>query len=94
MIGSLKGRVSAAIAKGERVKGFPPELVRSAQNKLAMIDAAATLTDLRSLPGNRLHALSEDRKGQHAIRINDQWRICFTWRSGAAYDVEVTDYHD
>lgn len=59
-----------------------------------MIEAAAVLADLRSPPGNRLHALKGDRRGQHAIRINDQWRICFTWKAGAAEDVEITDYHD
>lgn len=94
MIRSLKGRVAKAIAAGVRPKGFPPELVDAAENKLAVMEAAATLGDLRSPPGNRLHALKGDRKGQHAIRINDQWRVCFVWKDGGAEDVEITDYHD
>ncbi|MHA7871439.1 MAG: type II toxin-antitoxin system RelE/ParE family toxin [Hyphococcus sp.] len=94
MIQSLKGRCARAIAAGERPKGFPHDLVNAAENKLAMIEAAATLGDLRSPPGNRLHELKGDRKGQHAIRINDQWRVCFTWKDGGADDVEIADYHD
>lgn len=94
MIRSLKGRIAKAVAAGERPKGFPPDLVRAAENKFAMIEAAAALSDLRSPPGNRLHALKGDRKGQHAISINDQWRICFRWKNGAAEDVEIADYHD
>jgi proteic killer suppression protein len=58
-----------------------------------MLDAAETLQDLRVLPGNRLEALSGDRKGQHSIRISAQWRICFRWEDGNAYDVEIVDYH-
>ena len=58
-----------------------------------MLDAAALLTDLSIPPGNRLEALRGDREGQHSIRINDQYRICFTWRDGDAYDAEITDYH-
>ena len=94
MIRSLRGQAAKAVAAGKRPKGFPPELVHAAQNKLAMIEAAAALADLRSPPGNRLHPLSGDRKGQHAIRINDQWRVCFVWRDGAAECVEITDYHN
>jgi proteic killer suppression protein len=58
-----------------------------------MIDAAADINDLRVPPGNRLEALSGNREGQHSIRINNQWRICFTWSGGDAYDVEIVDYH-
>jgi len=58
-----------------------------------MLDAAQSLQDLRVPPGNRLEKLTGDRAGQHSIRINDQWRICFRWRDGNAYDVEITDYH-
>jgi proteic killer suppression protein len=58
-----------------------------------MIEAAAVLSDLRAPPGNRLEALKGDRAGQHSIRINDQWRVCFTWREGGAHDVEICDYH-
>lgn len=94
MIRSLKGRIANAIGEGRNPKGFPPELVTAAQNKLAMIAAAARLDDLRSPPGNRLHALKGDRRGQHAIRINDQWRVCFEWKDGDAENVEICDYHD
>lgn len=59
-----------------------------------MLDAAETLTDLRVPPGNRLKKLKGDRQGQYSIRINNQWRICFSWHDGHAYDVEITDYHD
>jgi proteic killer suppression protein len=66
---------------------------RIAQRKLRQIDAAVELRDLASPPGNRLEALKSDRKGQHSIRINDQWRICFVWRDADAYEVEIVDYH-
>lgn len=75
-------------------KRKPPANLRSvAKRKLQMIDAATKLDDLKIPPGNRLHALSKDREGQHAIWINDQFRICFLWRDGNAHDVEITDYH-
>jgi proteic killer suppression protein len=61
--------------------------------KLAILDASESLNDLRSPPGNRLEQLSGDRAGQHSIRINDQWRVCFRWEDGDAEDVEITDYH-
>lgn len=82
-----------AVADGKAPKGFPPDLVRSAQRKLFMIEHAVELDDLKTPPGNRLHALGKDRKGQHAIRINDQFRVCFRWVDGQAEDVEITDYH-
>ena len=65
----------------------------SARMKLEILDAAEALQDLRIPPGNRLEKLSGDRAGQHSIRINDQWRICFIWRQENAYDVEIVDYH-
>lgn len=72
----------------------PPANLRSvAKRKLMMLDAARSLDDLRSPPANRLHALAHDRMGQHAIRIKDQFRLCFRWHEGDAYDVEITDYH-
>ncbi len=71
----------------------PAELRRSALRKLLMLDSARTLTDLSALPGNRLEALKGERRGQHSIRINDQFRICFVWRNGDAYEVEIADYH-
>jgi toxin HigB-1 len=63
------------------------------RRKLRMLNSAQTLDDLRIPPANRLEALRGDRKGQHSIRINDQWRICFTWKTGDAHDVEIVDYH-
>jgi toxin HigB-1 len=76
-----------------RVKRFSAKLQRAAMRKLAMLDAAASLDDLSALPGNRLEKLAGDREGQHSIRINDQWRLCFRWADGEASDVEITDYH-
>ena len=83
-----------AFAAGKRVKAFSG-IQRSAQLKLDRLEAATSLRDLAALPGNRLEALRGDRKGQHSIRINDQWRICFEWRDGSEgpLDVEITDYH-
>lgn len=72
----------------------PPSAIRDvAKRKLQMLDSAARLDDLKSPPGNRLHALEGDRRGRHAIRINDQFRACFVWKGSDAYDVEITDYH-
>jgi proteic killer suppression protein len=90
---SIKGRFAGDIAKGKAPKGFPPDLVRSAQRKFVMIDSALALRDLLSPPGNRLELLKGDRKGQHSIRINEQWRICFVWKDDGAHDVEIADYH-
>ena len=64
-----------------------------ARRKLDQLNAAVVLTDLRAPPANRLEALKGNRRGQHSIRINDQWRICFRWREGDAHDVEIVDYH-
>lgn len=72
---------------------IPADLQRAALRKLAQIHSAGRLDSLRIPPGNRLEALSADRAGQHSIRINDQWRICFRWDDGDAYDVEIVDYH-
>jgi proteic killer suppression protein len=72
---------------------FPPDVAARAARKLEYVDLALTLDDLKVPPGNRLHALKGDRNGQHAIAINDQWRICFRFIAGDAYDVEVCDYH-
>jgi proteic killer suppression protein len=66
---------------------------RPALRKLEQLDWSAVLDDLRAPPGNKLEALKGDRKGQHSIRINDQWRVCFIWRTDGAYDVEIVDYH-
>ena len=93
MIRSLKGKHSAAIVGGAAPKGFPFNIVRATQRKLAMLNEAIVLGDLRSPPGNRLEALHGDRQGQHSIRIKDQWRICFKWTDAGPEDVEIVDYH-
>lgn len=93
MIMSFKDRASAALMVSIVPKGFPPDVAKRAAQKLAIIDAATDLNDLMVPPGNRLELLAGDRQGQHSIRINRQWRICFIWAEGNAYDVEVTDYH-
>ncbi len=77
----------------ERPRAFPADLHRRAYKKLLMLDAASRLEDLRVPPGNRLESLRHDRAGQHSIRINDQWRVCFVWRGGAAENVQIVDYH-
>jgi toxin HigB-1 len=74
------------------VRRWSPELQRAALRKLLILDAADELIDLRVPPGNRLEKLSGDRAGQYCIRINDQWRVCFEWRDGDAYEVEIVDY--
>jgi toxin HigB-1 len=93
MIESFRDRRTAAVFRGQLPKGFPTDLAAAARRKLRYLDAAATLEDLRQPPGNRLEALIGRRRGQHSIRVNDQWRLCFVWRDGAAHDVEITDYH-
>lgn len=93
MIGSFKGRFAEAIAEGRTPRGFPSDLVRPAQRRLAALIAATELQSLTAPPGNRLEALRGTRAGQHSIRINDQWRICFRWEAGRAEDVEIVGYH-
>ena len=90
MIRSFKGKAVAQVAGGKAQKGFPADLVSRAERRLRSIDHAAELDDLRSPPGHHLEKLSRDRMGQHSIRINDQWRICFVWRDGGAEDVELS----
>ena len=75
------------------VRRYPAELRRAMLRKLVAVDAAESLDDLRVPPGNRLEKLRGDRAGQHSIRVNDQWRVCFAWRDGDAYDVAIVDYH-
>ena len=77
----------------ERVRRYPAALQRPMLRKLVAVDAAEALEDLRVPPGNRLEKLKGNRAGQHSIRVNDQWRICFRWAGGNAYDVEIVDYH-
>ena len=86
-------RLEAIFARRHPGKGFPPDLVRVVQRKLAMLDAATVLEDLKFPPGNGLHALTGDRAGQHAIRVNDQFRICFVWTPSGPDRIEFVDYH-
>ena len=93
MIKSFGSRETERFFGRARVRRFPAELQRTMLRKLVVIDAAEGLDDLRVPPGNRLEKLKGDRAGQHSIRINDQWRICFRWADGDAHDVELVDYH-
>jgi toxin HigB-1 len=93
MIKSFKDRDAERLFLRERVKRFGPDVQRLGLRKLRMLDAATVIEDLRIPPANRLEKLKGDRTGQHSIRINRQWRICFVWRSGDAHDVEIVDYH-
>jgi proteic killer suppression protein len=93
MIRGFRDRRTEAVFKGDRPKGFPPDLVKVARRKLGYLDAAVDLHDLRLPPGNRLEALVGDRQGWHSIRVNDQFRICFRWTPDGPTDVEMTDYH-
>jgi proteic killer suppression protein len=92
MIRSFRTNDTEKLFLDEDVRAFR-SFERQARRKLLLINTARTLDDLRSPPGNRLEALKGDRKGQHSIRINDQWRICFVWRDADAFDVEIVDYH-
>ena len=93
MIKSFADRDTEALFQRQRVRRFPAELLRTMLRKLVAVDAAEALDDLRVPPGNRLEKLKGDRAGQHSIRINDQWRICFRWNDADAYEVEIVDYH-
>jgi proteic killer suppression protein len=92
VIKSFRSPETEQLHRRQRVKRFGA-FERIAQRKLRQLDVAGELRDLRSPPGNHLEALKGDREGQYSIRINDQWRICFVWRSGDAYEVEIADYH-
>ena len=85
--------MAATLFEGRFVRRLPREIQVRAYRKLKLIDAAATPDFLRVPPSNRLEALKGDRRGQHSIRINNQWRVCFVWRAGDAYEVEIVDYH-
>lgn len=89
---SFRCPLTAALFARERIVRFV-NIEASARRKLMLLDAAKDLKDLRIPPGNRLEALSGDRAGQHSIRINDQWRLCFCWTADGAQDVEIVDYH-
>jgi len=93
MIQSFADKATAAVFSGLEVRRLPRDVQVTARRKLKLIDAATSLESLRVPPGNRLEALRGDRKGQWSIRINDQWRICFSWTRGDAFEVEIADYH-
>lgn len=93
MIRSFADKDAEALFAGQRARRLPPDILIRALAMLRRIDAASLLHDLAIPPGNQLEALKRDRKGQHSIRINQQWRVCFVWRDGDAFDVEITDYH-
>ncbi len=93
MIRTFRDPETEALFQRRRTRRLPASLQRVALRKLAILDAADSLADLRVPPGNRLEPLKGDRAGQHSIRINDQWRICFVWRATDAFDVEIVDDH-
>lgn len=93
MIKSFRDKETGRLFQREPVRKLGTGVQRMALRKLRMLDAAMTLSDLRVPPGNRLERLRGGRAGQHSIRINDPWRVCFRWHDGDAYDVEIVDYH-
>jgi toxin HigB-1 len=93
MIRTFADRRTQQICEKGSARRFPADVTARAARKLEYVDLATSLEDLKVPPGNRLHALKGDRRGQYAISINDQWRICFRFEDGDAYDVEVCDYH-
>ena len=92
MIRSFKDRETRRFFEGRRVPAFH-DFANQAVRRLALLDSAETLRDLAALPSSRLEALRDDRAGQHSIRINGQWRICFRWTDDGPWDVEIVDYH-
>lgn len=93
MIKSFADRDTEAVFGRRLARRLPADIQRSARRKLIQLDQAQDMRDLLSPPGNRLEALKGDRTGQHSIRVNDRWRICFVWRDGDAYEVGMVDYH-
>jgi toxin HigB-1 len=93
MITSFRNEAARAAWERRFIKGVPQEVLRIGNRKLLQLHNARSLNDLRAPPGNRLEALSGKRRGQHSMRINDQWRVCFVWGDGHAYDAEIVDYH-
>ena len=93
MINSFKDEETRRIFGGTVSRSLPPDIQQTARRKLRYLQSTETLADLRSPPGNRLEALKGSRAGQHSIRINDQWRICFLWTEAGAEQVEIVDYH-
>jgi len=94
MILSFRDKDTAALFDGKRSRRIPADLAQRALRKLVLLDTAVKLDDLRVPPGNMLERLTGDRSGQHSIRVNDQWRICFEWFDGDAHNVEFVDYHE
>ncbi|TVQ19109.1 MAG: type II toxin-antitoxin system RelE/ParE family toxin [Spirochaetaceae bacterium] len=93
MIKGFRDGLTERIWQRQQVTGFPSDLFKMARRKLGFLEDAVELSDLRIPPGNRLEALKGDRAGRYSIRINDQWRVCFRWEDGSAFEVEITDYH-
>lgn len=93
MIKTIKCKETKKIYEMENSRKLPMSIHQRAYKKLLMLSNAASIEDLRLPPANHLEKLSGDREGQHSIRINDQWRICFIWRENDAYEVEIVDYH-
>jgi len=93
VIRSFRDKDTEAVWRRSFVKKLSPELSRLTYNKLVLIDAAGSINDLRVPPGNRLEKLSGDRAGQYSVRVNDQWRVCFTWSAAGSANVELVDYH-
>ena len=93
MIKSFANSEAESVFSDGKSKKLPPDLLRRARRKLFAIDAAQRVEDLKMPPGNRLHVLKGNRSGQYSISVNDQWRICFTFKDGDAHDVELCDYH-
>lgn len=93
MIRTFSDKEAARIRQGTPSRCLPGGIQQMARRKLRMLNNAVRLDDLRIPPANRLEALRGDRKGQHSIRINDQWRVCFRWEHGDAFNVEIVDYH-
>jgi len=93
MIKTFATKETAALFANEKVRRLPPEILQVARRKLAQIHRVSSVEELRIPPGNRLEKLFHDRNGQWSMRINDQWRICFRFEAGDAFDVEITDYH-
>ena len=93
MIRSFADRETEKVYHRETSRRIPTDVQAAALRKLRMLSNARELRDLRSPPGNRLERLTGDRAGQYSVRINDQWRLCFAWRGGDAFDVEIVDYH-
>lgn len=93
MIKSFRDKLTEAVFNGESPKGFPADLVKVSRRKLRYLNAATALNDLKAPPGNNLKALEKDRAGQHSIKVNDQFRVCFVWTHEGPKDVEIVDYH-